>query len=76
MKNSDATMVEGPRLGTQGKWPQGPSLAPAGSVEAARSRGASSSGARADDARCSLDPLSQTDRYRLVTPYFSSSKDL
>ena len=29
-----------------------------------------------DDGRCSADPMARTDRYRLVTPYFSSSKDL
>ena len=74
MKNSDATVVEDPMLGTQGKWPQSPSLAPSGTADSGRTRGASSGGA--DDARCSLDPMSQTDRYRLVTPYFSSSKDL
>ncbi|MEM7200788.1 MAG: hypothetical protein AAF628_11010 [Planctomycetota bacterium] len=26
--------------------------------------------------RCSLDPLRDTDRYRLVTPYLLSSRDL
>ncbi len=25
---------------------------------------------------CSVDPMWRTDRYRLVTPYFSSSRDL
>jgi hypothetical protein len=29
-----------------------------------------------EDMRCSLDPMRETDRYRLVTPYFDSSKDL
>lgn len=32
--------------------------------------------ARTEEARCSVDPLHRTDRYRLVTPYVSSSKDL
>ena len=30
----------------------------------------------ADEARCSPDPMQRTDRYRLVTPYVSSSRDL
>ena len=34
-----------------------------------------SGGVRADK-HCSVDPRRVTDRYRLVTPYFSSSKDL
>ena len=33
-------------------------------------------GKSAEESRCSLDPLRDTDRYRLVTPYFDSSKDL
>ena len=73
MKNSDATVVEDAMLGSQGKWPQSPSLAPVG-PERARSTG--TSGSHADDTRCSMDPMHQTDRYRLVTPYLSSSKDL
>ena len=28
------------------------------------------------DARCSVDPMHPTDRYRLVTPYVGSSRDL
>jgi hypothetical protein len=28
------------------------------------------------DERCSVDPLAATDRYRLVTPLFLSSRDL
>lgn len=33
-------------------------------------------GRSATNPRCSLDPMRDTDRYRLVTPYFDSSKDL
>ena len=28
------------------------------------------------EGHCSPDPLGDTDRYRLVTPYFSSARDL
>ena len=31
---------------------------------------------RSEERRCSPDPMQPTDRYRLVTPYVNSSRDL